>query len=111
MASSPVLARSIFTVLPLAALWLPARGDTFVWDANTSTTGAQDGAGTWEVGAGNWFDQTSAAQNQLGRARNDTVFGAGSGPASFVALGGPVTANSLTFNATGSGNYTIMGNN
>jgi len=107
-----ILYRSIVTALSLAALCLPSRAATFIWDANTTTTGAQDGGGAWLDGAGNWFDQTDTLQNQpwSNSNNNDAVFGAGSGAAGTVTLGGPITANSLTFNAPGSGNYIVTGN-
>jgi fibronectin-binding autotransporter adhesin len=110
MTSRVILYRSIVTALSLAALCLPTRAATFVWDTNTMTTGAQDGPGTWVVGMPNWFDQTDSLQNQPWSNGNDAVFGAGSGAAGTVTLGGPITANSLTFNAAGSGTYTLTGN-
>lgn len=80
---------------------------TYVWDANNSSAGAQDGAGTWSVGAGNWFNQILALDNQLWVDGSHAIIGAGSGAAGTISVSGPVTVGNLTFNAAGSGNYTL----
>ncbi|WP_294391175.1 autotransporter-associated beta strand repeat-containing protein, partial [Prosthecobacter sp.] len=85
------------------------RADVLVWDTNTVTDDAQDGTGTWTVGAPNWFNQTQTLQNQVWVNGSDAVFGAGSGTAGTITLSGPITAGNLTFNAATSGSYTLGG--
>ncbi|MCF7784488.1 MAG: autotransporter-associated beta strand repeat-containing protein [Prosthecobacter sp.] len=97
---------SLFTALALAAT---AHADVLVWDTNIVTGGAQDGAGTWTAGLANWFNQTQTLQNQNWLNGSDAVIGAGSGAAGAVALSGPVTVGSLTFNTATSGTYTLGG--
>jgi len=105
-----VILPSLLTSSLLIAFRLSAGAATYVWDADTTTDGAQDGPGVWQTGGGNWFDSTNTLQNQTWADGNDALFGAGLGTASTVLLSSPITANSLTFNPTGSGNYTITGN-
>ncbi|EDY18488.1 autotransporter-associated beta strand repeat protein [Chthoniobacter flavus Ellin428] len=105
-----VILPSLLTSSLLIAFRLSAGAATYIWDTDNTTAGAQDGPGTWQTGGGNWFDSTNTLQNQTWADGNDAVFGAGSGAAGTVALGSAITANSLTFNTTGSGNYTITGN-
>ncbi|MEI9898084.1 MAG: autotransporter-associated beta strand repeat-containing protein [Chthoniobacter sp.] len=101
----------LLTSTALVAFRLSAGAATYVWDKDPATAGAQDGApGTWQVGVGNWFDSTNTVQNQTWADGNDAVFGSGTGAAGTVTLGGPITANSLTFHAVGSGAYIITGN-
>lgn len=97
------------TLLVAFRLSAGAAAATSLWDSNTTTGGAQDGSGTWQTGGGNWYDSTNNV-NQTWVDGNDAIFGAGSGAAGTVSLGSPITANSLTFNAPGSGAYTITGN-
>ena len=98
-------------VLLLASLLMTeaTRADVLVWDTNTVTDDAQDGTGTWTVGAPNWFNQTQTLQNQVWVNGSDAVFGAGSGTAGTITLSGPITAGNLTFNAATSGSYTLGG--
>lgn len=43
----------------------PLLGATFVWDTGTGDGGViTDGTGTWQVGGGNWFDQTNTLADQ-----------------------------------------------
>lgn len=86
-----------------------ASADVLVWDANTVTDGAQDGAGTWTAGLPNWFNQTQTLQNQSWLNGSDAVFGSGSGTAGAITLSGPITAGNLTFNAATTGSYTLGG--
>ncbi|MEZ5386880.1 MAG: autotransporter-associated beta strand repeat-containing protein [Prosthecobacter sp.] len=85
------------------------RADVLVWDADAGTAGAQDGAGTWTLGQLRWFNQTQTLDDQIWADGSDAVFGAGSGTAGTVTLGGPITLGNLTFNAAGGGTYTIAG--
>ncbi|WP_395738388.1 beta strand repeat-containing protein [Prosthecobacter sp.] len=101
--------------LPLALLlWgavlpLPSQGATFVWDANSGTSGAQDGTGTWSDGSGNWLDETNTLQNQpwSNAAGNIAAFGAG-GAGAAVSVSGTVNAGGLIFRAVSSA-YTLNG--
>ena len=104
--------QGISNVLLSCLLLVPfhaVRSDTLVWDVTTGTTGAQDGAGTWTLGAPNWFNQTSTIDNVNWVDGSDAIFGSGSGAAGTVTLGGPITVGNLTFNAPGSGSYAIDG--
>ncbi len=95
-----------------AALALVAAGhaDTLIWDTNTGTADAQDGAGTWTAGAPNWFNLTQTLQNQSWANGSDAVFGAGNGVAGTILLSGPITAGSVTFNAgSTAATYTLGG--
>jgi fibronectin-binding autotransporter adhesin len=79
---------------------------TLTWDASgTATTAPTDGAGIWDTSAVNWNNGT------VDVAWPDTsadiaIFGAANGAADTVTVG-TVTANGITFNAPGSGNYTL----
>jgi len=84
-------------------------GDVLVWDADALTPGTQDGAGAWSVGQPNWFNQTQTLDNQSWVDGSNAVFGSAAGAAGTITLGGPVSAADLTFNAAGSGSYTITG--
>ncbi len=84
-------------------------GDTLVWDTDNGTAGAQDGAGTWTAGLGNWFNQTQTLQNQVWVNGSDAVFGNADGVAGTITLGGQISVGNLTFNAATSGTYTLSG--
>ncbi|WP_193212083.1 beta strand repeat-containing protein [Luteolibacter marinus] len=79
---------------------------TLTWDANTGAAGPQDGAGTWDTTATNWWDGSG---NVAFSSSDIAVFGAGSGAAGTITQSGPITAGGLTFDAAGSGTYTIEG--
>src|SRR3954447_12427866 len=85
-----------------------ARAATLTYDAN-ATPPANDGTGVWDTTTANWFDGTNDVV--WPNTTNDiAIFGAGSGAAGTVTVGASgVTANSITFNAPGSGNYTLSG--
>jgi autotransporter-associated beta strand protein len=86
---------------------------TNTWDADTGTTGAQDGSGTWTSSAAdtNWWNNAAANTNWSNSAAPDlTIIGAGSGAAGTITLGEPITVGHLRFNAPGSGSYTLDGN-
>ena len=80
---------------------------TVIWDANTGTTGAQDGSGTWNSSNTNWWSGSSDI------AWNDAspclaAFGT-NGAAGTVTLANPHTAFAVNFNPVGSGAYTLAG--
>ncbi|QIF00280.1 autotransporter-associated beta strand repeat-containing protein [Roseimicrobium sp. ORNL1] len=86
------------------------RADILQWDTGVGTAGVQDGGGNWQVGSGNWLNQTTATPDVVWADGNDAVFGGGTGAAGTVTLLGPISAKSLTFDPPGSGTYTITGN-
>ena len=86
---------------------------TNTWDADTGTTGAQDGSGTWTASTSdtNWWNNAAVNTNWSNSASPDlTVIGAGSGAAGTITLGQAITVGHLRFNAPGSGSYTLEGN-
>jgi autotransporter-associated beta strand protein len=89
----------ISTVFPNA--WL-------TWNANTSSTTATDGSGTWNLTNTNFTDGTNYAFNGPERTQIAT-FGAGSGAAGTVTLGANIAFDTIVFNPAGSGTYTIAG--
>lgn len=76
--------------------WNPAGGNS-----------ASDGAGVWDNSTLNWWDGNSAT-NWPGLAMAAT-FGAGAGAAGQVTIPNSQVVGGLTFNAPGSGQYTIAG--
>ncbi|MDY0165863.1 MAG: autotransporter-associated beta strand repeat-containing protein [Thermoguttaceae bacterium] len=81
---------------------------TLTYDANTGAFGAQDGAGAgWNTTNQNFWDGASNVP-WPNTAVDEAVFGAGAGSAGVVSVG-TVTANRITFNAAGTGNYTLSG--
>ncbi|HEY1684481.1 MAG TPA: autotransporter-associated beta strand repeat-containing protein [Tepidisphaeraceae bacterium] len=89
----------INTVFPTA--WL-------TWNANTASSTASDGSGTWNLTNANFTDGTNYAFNGPERTQIAT-FGAGNGAAGTVTIGTNIPIDTLVFNAAGSGNYTIAG--
>ncbi len=87
----------------ISAAYVTANGiasaSTVTWDANTTTTGAQDGAGSWTTSGTNWWIGT--ANTTLGTS-DTAVFGAG-GTAGTVTVDSNVTVGNLSF----SGTYTL----
>ena len=98
-----VLSTCISTVLAATS----AQAAVYTWDSNTVATGAQDGGGAWNSIGANWLSGGSAVA--FGNTSSDTaVFGVASGSAGAITVTA-VTANGITFNAAGSGNYTLAG--
>ena len=105
---------SFLTALATIGAAFGLHATNLTWDATTGTTGAQDGAGTWTnaVPNINWWD--GAANVTWNNATPDNaIFGAGSGAAGTVTVQTLTTntVGNITFNAPGSGSYTIAGNN
>lgn len=73
-----------------------ARAASYTFDANTSTTGPQDGSGTWNTTLANFWNGTSDVQwpNQN---TDVAVFGAGAGGGIMTITTGNVTTNGITF--------------
>jgi hypothetical protein len=80
------------------------------WDTTIAADATiTDGAGTWDVGTGNWNNGTTSSG--INFATNDNVtFGTGAAlsATSIITLGSSTTTvGSLTFNFTGENVYTI----
>lgn len=99
--------RKIFPLLVPALLTLNAHATVFTWDASGGTP-LDDGAGSWAATGGtNWYDGSN--YGAWGNTTSDqAVFGNNNGAADIITVG-TVNANQLTFNAAGSGNYTLSG--
>ncbi len=110
LSNQPRLPALLLSFLLLILPFQAGMADVLVWDADAGGAGLQDGAGAWNLGQPNWFNQTQTLDNQAWVDGSDAIFGVGSGAVGTVTLGGPITVGSLTFNAPGSGNYTIAGN-
>lgn len=92
----------------VAYVGLVANAADYTWDATPGSGSADDGAGTWSTSASgtNWWDgTTNLAWPNL--STDTAIFGAGSGAAGTVTVSGGVTTNGITFNAPGSGTYTL----
>ncbi len=77
---------------------------TLTWDANTGTSGAQDGSGNWDNGiTADWWNGSS---DVVWGGLDNAVFGVGGTNAYTVTVTNAVTASGITFN---SGDYTIAG--
>jgi autotransporter-associated beta strand protein len=89
---------------------------SLIWDANLTTGGAQDGAGTWDDGAtSNWWDTGGAPPADVPwNSANKNIAQIGTGTAlganATIAINGTVTAGGLIMkNTSSSKNYTIAG--
>lgn len=78
------------------------------WDADTGTAGAQDGGGTWDGAATNWWNGSTNVVWPDTTA-DTAVIGTNSGAAGTITVSGTRTLNRITFNAPGSGTYTLSG--
>src|ERR1700722_12441131 len=101
----------LFRWAGVAALTLmAARGFAVTtWDANTGTTGAQDGAGTWDAGiTANWWNGTADVvwPNSTSAV---AIIGTNSGAAGTITVSSTVTLNAIGIFAAGSGSYTLSG--
>jgi|GEM_PF-741554 len=76
------------------------------WDANPGSSGAQDGAGTWDAVTANWWNGSSDAVWPNTTSTTATI-GAGSGAAGTITVNGSVILNAIQFAAAGSGQYTL----
>lgn len=102
------LKNSLMAGLAILASGLNLQATNLTWDATTGTTGAQDGAGTWNTVANNWWD--GAANVTWNNATPDSAtFGTNSGAAGTVTV--PTlttnTVGNITFNAPGSSGYNL----
>jgi autotransporter-associated beta strand protein len=79
-----------------------AQGASLTWDADTGTTGAQDGSGTWTTGAGGWWNGSA---NVNFAASDIPTFGAGADLTNTITVGSAITCGTpLTFANSG---YTL----
>jgi len=103
---------SLLLVAAAIGLHTTAHAAVLTWDADTGTTGAQDGGGTWTAGGAGWWNGTT----NVNWANGDVAtFGSGSGVVGnhAITLGsdvsvstpGTVAGSVLTFASPG--NYTI----
>ena len=72
---------------------LPARAASLTWDANTGTTGAQDGNGTWDTTNTNWWN--GAANTNWNNTTPDSAI-IGLGAANTISLGTGISIGGLT---------------
>ena len=80
---------------------------SLTWDSDPSTSGQQNGAGTWNLSNTNWL---SSSTNVSWVQGSDAIFGGGTGTAGAIALSNDITVRHLTFNSTtNGGTYTITG--
>jgi fibronectin-binding autotransporter adhesin len=96
------------TVLLVGVCAVDLRAANLTWDADTVTTGAQDGAGNWNSVGSNWWDGSANATWNSATPDN-AIFGAGSGAAGVITVPTSTTntVGNITFNAPGSGGYNI----
>jgi hypothetical protein len=84
-----------------------AAGSTATWDSTgVATSSPKDGSGTWDLTSNHW---NTGAVDTSWQSLNGAVaiFGTGTAAAGTIQLVSSVTAGGLTFNAPGSGNYTM----
>src|SRR6188768_2885376 len=80
-----ILKLSIITGLAIIAGTAGTQAADLTWDADTGTTGAQDGVGNWNTVANNWWD--GGANVTWNNATPDSaIFGANSGAAGTVTV-------------------------
>jgi len=79
----------------------------YTWDSTAGGGLPVDGAGAWNTTGTNWWN--GAIDSAWTNLTTDTaVFGASNGTAGAITVG-TVTVGGITFNAAGSGNYTLSG--
>ncbi|TAE92525.1 MAG: hypothetical protein EAZ81_02730, partial [Verrucomicrobia bacterium] len=97
--------QSLLAALILLPLLKDINAQSLTWDgANTVTTGAQGGTGTWNTTTSNWWNGSNNVLWPTSGTNNDAVF-AGTAGTVTIATGG-VTVNDMTFNTTG---YALSG--
>lgn len=89
------------------------RSNDLIWDANTGTTTAQDGAGTWTTD-NHWWNGSSNV-NFVSNGTSNVIFGTGVGAGAVVQVNntGGISVRDITFKSgTGTGAakyYTVSG--
>ncbi|MBN8460058.1 MAG: autotransporter-associated beta strand repeat-containing protein [Verrucomicrobia bacterium] len=102
-------ARRLLTVICVGcALSIQAHAAPYTWDADGIGPMLEDGGGNWNpTGGTNWSNGVN--NGAWGNTTVDeAIFGVANGAADTITVG-TVTANKLTFNAPGSGSYTLSG--
>src|SRR5208283_4404386 len=107
---SKLFALVVLVLLAQLAIVPCSPAATLIFDGNTGTTGAQDGAGNWDTTTADWWNGTTDVAWDNTTPGN-AVFGAGSGAAGTISVGsGTINVANITNNPAGSGYYTISGN-
>ena len=91
--------------LLLALSSTAAHAAALTWDADTVTTAAQDGSGTWTTGSAGWWNGTA---NVNWTAGDTATFGAGADGTYAITLGGAITTGAGT-QAAGALNFANSG--
>jgi len=93
----------------IAAMGFTHAQSSLVWDSSgADPLDPVDGPGIWNLTDALWSN--GAVDGVWNNATNDTaVFGNANGAAGTVTLGSAITVGGLTFNAAGSGTYTVTG--
>jgi len=99
---------SLLTALATLMCAFGLHAADLTWDADTLTTGAQDGIGVWDTTTNTWWDSANNVVWNNATPDNAT-FGAGSGTALTVTNTVAITVGNITYNAAGSGSYTNSG--
>ncbi|MGC3967763.1 MAG: hypothetical protein QM775_10440 [Pirellulales bacterium] len=84
---------------------MPLQAATYLWDADGSTTGAQDGAGTWSTAGTTWWNAASA-QNVAITSADIGFLGAG-GTGGTITLNANQSVLGLIFGQTTTTGYTL----
>jgi len=97
------------TALLLACLsmWtVQTNAATYLWDSNTGTTGAQDGAGTWTAVGTTWWNPAGAGSNVAITSGDIGLFGAG-GVGGAITLSGNQSLLGMIFGQTATTGYSF----
>ena len=78
-----------------------------IWDASgANAADPTDGLGTWSTSAANWSNGATDSA-WVNSSTTVAVIGNSNGAAGTITLGSDITANGITFDAAGSGVYTV----
>jgi fibronectin-binding autotransporter adhesin len=92
----------VAALLTLSQPWT-AGAASLTWDANNTGAGQTNGAGAW-LGANQWWDGVG---NVTWTDGDDATFGGPATAGGAVTLGSPAVVNTLTFNPSFTGTYTL----
>jgi autotransporter-associated beta strand protein len=96
----------LVALLAVLAGLVMAQAASLTWDADTASSGAQDGGGEWNTSGTNWWNGGGNVVWNNGTP-DLALFGAGGTGSPTVTLTEPITVGTLTFNAGAA--YTIAG--
>ena len=82
----------------------PASASSLTWDAGGSTSGPQDGNGSWDAVSSTWWDGST---NNVWTDGLLAIFGSGTATNCTVAVAADVTPVGILFNANSGGSYTL----